>query len=105
MTTYRVNEADATRAIATLEQDAIIPVIWFSSTELSAVSCSPSLHPLRRVKLYTGLRTYLEVIIPWKEDTTEYNQFFIQASVTLSITEISLMGENISNDILRWLVP
>ncbi|MGL5874013.1 MAG: hypothetical protein ACRC2R_16865 [Xenococcaceae cyanobacterium] len=57
--------------------------------------CPPNV-TLRYAKLYLSTEQYLKVELPFLPGTTQYNQFFIDASFNTDILTIGIEGERIN---------
>lgn len=90
--------------LATDEQDAIIPSIWFDSVTANRRGCPFTITRGKYVELYVNTSQFVYVIVPWRENTVEYNVFFEEVLASPVIVRVRLFGELITDTNLRWLI-
>jgi hypothetical protein len=75
----------------------ILPSVFFAAVEplqKGSPFCPPNL-TLRYAKLYLSIEQYVKVELPFRPGTSEYNQFFIEASFNSEIISVGIEGERI----------
>ena len=88
------------KILTSLETDSLyLPAIFVSNTQPYSNQgiCKLIVKP-RRAKLWINNDSYLSVPIPFRASSTNYNQFFIDASFNLNISTIGYQGESVKSD-------